>query len=143
LRRMAKASQTHTSLRCTRLCPVPRMVPRRTSRSREKLRAPRLKIIEVSGVHQTVQRASRAPAPTVGRAISGRHVDFTNGHQAAPDCPVCHEPVATTVSFAKQRRESCTVDCLVVHQTVWCAHGQKATRAFQMELQRLLAPLGL
>jgi hypothetical protein len=28
--------------------------------------------------------------PTVGRAISGRHVDFANGHQAAPDCPVCH-----------------------------------------------------
>jgi hypothetical protein len=28
--------------------------------------------------------------PTVGRTISGRHVDFANGHQVAPDCMVCH-----------------------------------------------------
>jgi hypothetical protein len=86
----------------------------------------------------------------VGRAISGRHVDFTNGHQAAPDCTVHHQtvrcakgPVAATVVFAKQGRKSRTVHCLVVHQTVQCTHGQNATRAFQMELPRLLTPLGL
>jgi hypothetical protein len=30
-----------------------------------------------------------------------------------------------------------------VHRIVWCTRGQKATGAFQMELQRLLAALGL
>jgi hypothetical protein len=30
-----------------------------------------------------------APTLTVGRAISGPRVDFVNGHQATPDCPVC------------------------------------------------------
>jgi hypothetical protein len=28
--------------------------------------------------------------PTVSHAISGRHMDFANGNQVAPDCPVCH-----------------------------------------------------
>jgi hypothetical protein len=30
-----------------------------------------------------------ARTPKVGKAISGRRVDFANGHQATPDCPVC------------------------------------------------------
>jgi hypothetical protein len=30
-----------------------------------------------------------------------------------------------------------------VHEIVWRTRGQKATRAFQMEPQRLLGPLGL
>jgi hypothetical protein len=33
------------------------------------------------------------PTPMVGCAISGRHMDFTNDHQIAPDCPVCHGTV--------------------------------------------------
>jgi hypothetical protein len=51
--------------------------------------------------------------------------------------------VAATVCFARKGRKSRTVQCPVVHRTVWCAHGQKATMAFQMELRRLLAALGL
>jgi hypothetical protein len=43
-----------------------------------------------------------------------------------------------TVGFAKQGRESHTIHCSVVHQTVQCAHEQKAVRAFLMEEQRLL-----
>jgi hypothetical protein len=76
-------------------------------------------------------------------------VDFTNGHQAAPDYPVCHwivrcatSIVAATVGFARKGRKSHTVPCPVVHRTVRCSHGQKATMAFQMELQLLLAALG-
>jgi hypothetical protein len=30
-----------------------------------------------------------ALVPTVGCAISGQHMSQANGHQAAPDCPVC------------------------------------------------------
>jgi hypothetical protein len=33
--------------------------------------------------------------------------------------------------------------CPVVHQTVWCTTRQKARMAFQIDLQRLLAALGL
>jgi hypothetical protein len=28
--------------------------------------------------------------PTIGHVISGCHICPANGHQAAPDCPVCH-----------------------------------------------------
>jgi hypothetical protein len=34
-----------------------------------------------------------APTPTIGITISGRHVDFANDHQGAPDCPVCHRTI--------------------------------------------------
>jgi hypothetical protein len=50
-----------------------------------------------------------APTPTAGRGISGRHVDFTNGHQVALDYLVCHRTVwcatgvrAATVGFAEK-----------------------------------------
>jgi hypothetical protein len=57
---------------------------------------------------------SAAPTPTVGRAISERHEDITNGHQVAPNCPVCHGgPMATTIGFARKGRKSCTVQCPV------------------------------
>jgi hypothetical protein len=65
-------------------------------------------------IHRTVRWAldclvgQRSAQPMVGRAISGRQVDFTNDHKAASDCPVRHwtvrrakGPVAATVGFAK------------------------------------------
>ena len=55
---------------------------RRTCCSREVINGVRLKITGLSG-------EPSAPAPTVGSEINGRHVDQTNSHQAAPDCPVC------------------------------------------------------
>jgi hypothetical protein len=51
--------------------------------------------------------------------------------------------VAATVSFARKGRKSHIVPCPVGHRTIRCAHGQKETMAFQMELQWLLATLGL
>jgi hypothetical protein len=42
--------------------------------------------VGLSGVEAT-------PTPTFGHAISERHVDFTNGHQVAPDYSVCHRTV--------------------------------------------------
>jgi hypothetical protein len=79
----------------------------------------------------------------VDNAISGRRVDFANGHQAAPDYPVCQGAMATTVGFAVKGSKSHTVHCPVVHRIVRYAHGQKATIAFKIELQRLLAALRL
>jgi hypothetical protein len=88
--------------------------------------------------------------PTISHAINGRHVCSANGHQGAPDYPIRHRtvrcamgPEVAMVSFAIQEKESHTVHCSVVLQTIRCTHGQKAIRAFQMELQRLLGPLGL
>jgi hypothetical protein len=51
--------------------------------------------------------------------------------------------MAAMVGFTIKGRESCIVHCPVVHWIVRCAHGQKATKAFQMEFKRLLATLGL
>jgi hypothetical protein len=48
------------------------------------------------------------------------------------------ETVAATVGFARKERRLCNVHCAVVHRTVRCTHGQKATIAYQMELQQLL-----
>jgi hypothetical protein len=78
----------------------------------------------------TVQSAGDAwPVPTVTRPH--RTVWCTKG------------VVAATIGFARKGRRSCTIHCLVVHRTIRCAHGQKATIAFQMELQQFLAVLGL
>jgi hypothetical protein len=51
--------------------------------------------------------------------------------------------VDATIGFARKGRIPHTVHCPMVHGTVRCAHEQKAIIAFQMELQRLLAALGL
>ena len=131
-------------------CPVPRLACLTNSLLSGKVEG------VAAIIHWTDRCATRlsgvtvAPGPTVGSAISGRRVDFAKGHQAASDCPVCHRTVwcakgvvAAMVGFAGKGRKSRTVHCPVVHRTVRCAHGQKATMAFQMELQRLLAALGL
>jgi hypothetical protein len=91
-----------------------------------------------------------APAPMVDSAISGRRVAQANGHQATPDCPMCHRTIrcakgvmAATIGFVRKERRVHTVHCPVVHQTIRCIHGQKATIVFQIGLQWLLAALGL
>ena len=67
---------------------------------------------------------SAAPTPTVDRAISGRHVDFANGHQDAPDCPVGHRAGGCNGRLRKKRKEiaHCSLsggapDCPVCHPT--------------------------
>jgi hypothetical protein len=52
-------------------------------------------------------------------------------------------PVAATVGFTKQGRELRTVHYPVAHRIDRCANGQKATKAIQMKLKRLLTALGL
>jgi uncharacterized protein (DUF2147 family) len=75
------------------------------------------------------------PAPTVGSVISAQSAGDA---WPAPTITRPHRTVRVeaTVKFAKEGKKLC-----IVH--VRCAHGQKTTIAYQMELQRLLAVLGL
>jgi hypothetical protein len=78
----------------------------------------------------------------------------TNGRQGAPDCPmctgqcpVCQLPPEDQRSDAPEKEGDHAPDsyndCPVVHRTVRCTTRQKASLAFQVGLQRLLATLGL
>jgi hypothetical protein len=89
-RSFAQASQTCTSQRCTGLsgATLAHLVNRELSRKSQGT---------TTIIHWTIRCAPECSVfqprtqPTVDHAISGRHVCPTNGHQAAPDCPVCHE----------------------------------------------------
>jgi hypothetical protein len=109
--------------------------------------------------HRTIRCAldcpvrQRRPRPTVGSAISERRVARANGRLVTPDCPVytglSGAPTGLEVQRSAapnkegDRASDCYCSCPVVHQTVWCATRQKARIAFQLDLQRLLAALGL
>jgi hypothetical protein len=56
--------------------------------------------------------------------------------------PGCDRDLGCNSWLHQTRKEITHCSCPVVHQTVWCAHGQKARIAYQIELQRLLAALG-
>jgi hypothetical protein len=148
-RSLASLSQTCTSLRLHRTVRCtpnsvrcPGWCAQRTHCSREKLGSHGYNSPDCS-LCTGLSDVAVAPAPMVDNAISGRRVDFANGHQAAPDYPVCQGAMATTVGFAVKGSKSHTVHCPVVHRIVRYAHGQKATIAFKIELQRLLAALRL
>jgi hypothetical protein len=98
---LAKFSQTSTSLWCTGQCPVPRLARRRTRRSREKAKAPRLKITGLSGAPtapaangwQRNHRGTRGP-----RQRSVGHTELSGSPDKEGDlasdcycsCPVRH-----------------------------------------------------
>ena len=93
-------------------CPVPRLARRRTRCSRESPRTLRLKFTGPSGVHQTVRCANNVRVNDRQRnqcAINERRVARANGHQAAPDCPVCQGDRGCNGWLAKQGKKSCTV----------------------------------
>jgi hypothetical protein len=117
-------------------------------------------------IHRTVQWCTglsgepTAASATVGRATRGRHVARANGRHGTPDCPVCtgHCPVCTGqclvlqppricngcfTRIGRRSRTNMNSGCSVVHRTVRCATRQKARIAFLVDLQRLLATLGL
>jgi hypothetical protein len=92
--------------------------------------------------HRTVCARRRTVLCSI-RATTTCHVDKRQRSYGAPDGPVPHRKgnrpikVFFTVSCAR------TVHCPVCHRTVRCTDEQKARIAYQMELQRLLAALGL
>jgi hypothetical protein len=121
---------------------------------------------DVAKIHRTVRWFTglsgepTAPAPTVFRAISARHVARSNGRLGAPDCPVCtglsgvHRTVSGVPTSPEEQRSDApdmegdrapdmNSGCPVVHRTVRCSTRQKARIAFQVGIQRLLAALGL
>jgi hypothetical protein len=103
-------NQTCTSLQCTRQCLVPRLAQRKTRCSREAPRALRLKFTGLSG-------EPIAPTTTVGSAINGLHVARANGHQAAPDCPVCQGDQGLNGRLRQRRKEIGHCSCSVRQPT--------------------------
>jgi hypothetical protein len=41
----------------------------------------------------------------ISRVIHGRHMDFADGHQVTPDCPVCHEVGGCNGRLRQTRKE--------------------------------------
>jgi hypothetical protein len=78
--------------------------------------------------------------PMVGCAINKRHVARANGWLDTPDCPV-RQPVSRTNGRLRPVWKE------IEHQTstvtVRCTTRQKARIAYQIDVQRLLAALGL
>jgi hypothetical protein len=144
---LAKFSQTSTSLWCTGQCPVPSLARRRTRRSREKAKAPRLKITGLSGAPtapaangwQRNQRATRGP---VQRSVG--HTGLSGVHRIVSGAPTGSK---VQQSAAPDKEGDRALDsycsCPVVHRTVRCTTRQKARIAFQFDLQWLLVTLGL
>jgi hypothetical protein len=74
----------------------------------------------------------------------GPTVEWRTGQSGAPHrtvrCPQNRNSTNQRI-LCRAQRAHCSLSG--VHRTVRCTRGQKANRAFQMELQRLLASLGL
>jgi hypothetical protein len=153
---LAKSSQTCTSLRCTGQCPMPRLACSTNSLLLGKVGGATVKFTRLSGVSpdcpvSQLRPRQRSAAQSAGDAWPAPTV--TRPHQTVRCVTGLSDVPRGTwlqwlASLGKEGNRDCSLsggapDCSVVHQTVWCAHEQKAILAFQMELQRLLAALGL
>jgi hypothetical protein len=99
-------------------------------------------------IHRTVRWCTRLSGePTVGCVIRERRVARSNGRLGTPDCPVCTGqcPVRqlTPRTNGRKRHKSKEITHRTATVTVRCTTRQKASLAFQVGLQRLLAALGL
>jgi hypothetical protein len=128
--------------------------PRRTRRPREKQRG------NVAIIHRTVRWCTRLSAePTVTYANGRpRNLRTTCGllqrSTGAPDCPVCTIQCPVCQSAQRSNGRICQIWKEIAHRTVYrtypvahrtvrCATRQKARIVFHVDLQRLLAALGL
>jgi hypothetical protein len=115
---------------------------------------------DVAIMHRTVRWCTglsgeqTAPAPTVDHAINARRVARSNGRLGAPDCPVCTGqcPVRQPAPRSNGRMHPIWKEivhrtsysgCPVAYRTVQCATRQNARITFLVDLQWLLAALGL
>jgi hypothetical protein len=104
-------------------------------------------------VHQTVQWAKDVSANGRPRDQRTTH-GCSNCRLGAPDCPVCTGQCPVRHLTRGSNGQLCPIwkeithrtsysGYPVAHRTVWCATRQKARIAFHVDLQRLLATLGL
>jgi hypothetical protein len=154
-RSLAKYSQTCTNLRCTGLSGVHRTVSGAQAGSVVNSLLSGIAEGTTAKIHRTFRCAPDCPVctglsgeptmpvPMVGSAINGRRVARANDHQAAPDYPVCQVDRGFNGRLRQRRKEIVHCSCPVVHHIVRCANRQKARIAYQMEIQRLLAALGI
>jgi hypothetical protein len=77
-------------------------------------------------IHRTVRRCTRlSGAPTVGRAICGRHVARSNGRLGTPDCPVCTGQCLVRQLTPRTNGRMCQIRKEIAHRTAtvivrWC-----------------------
>jgi hypothetical protein len=148
-RSLAKSNQTSTSLRYTGLSGVHRIVSGAQAGPAANSLLSGISEGIVAKNHRTVQWRTElsgeptAPAPMVGSAISGRRVARANSHQDARDCLMRQGDRRPNGRLSQKRKEIGHCSCSVVHRIVRCPNRQKAKIAYQMEIQRLLAALGL
>jgi hypothetical protein len=132
---------------CTEQCPVPKLARRQTRLSWEKGEDTAAKI------HRTVRWANGARAngrqrnqrATCGpRQRSVGHTGLSGVHQTVSDAPMGPKVQRSGAPDKEgDRAPDSYCSCPVVHRTVRCATRHKARISFQLDLQRLLAALGL
>jgi hypothetical protein len=133
-------------------CPVSH--PRQTRRPWEKQRG------DVAIIHRTVRWCTRLSGEPTVTCANGRprNLRVTRGllqrSAGAPDYPVCTGQCPVSQSAQRSNGRICQIwkeiphrtvyrTCPVAHRTVWCATRQKARITFHVDLQRLLAALGI
>jgi hypothetical protein len=131
----------HRTVRwCTGQCPVPRLARGRTGCSREMKKAARLKFMGLSGSAADCPVSQKRPQPTGDTWPSQRSV----GHTRLSGAPTgLEDQWSAAPNMEGNRAPDRYCSCPVEHRTVRCTTQQKARFALQVDLQRLLAALGL
>jgi hypothetical protein len=148
------SGQVHRTVRwCTGQCPVRQAGSRWTRRSRDLTAAYGYNSPDCPVVHRTIrwangrQRNGRLRNPRATRGPQQRsigHTKLSGVHRTVSGAPTDPEDQR---SDGPEKEGDCAPDsysdCPVVHQAVKCTTRQKASLAFHVGLQRLLAALGL
>jgi hypothetical protein len=115
---------------------------------------------DVAIIHRTVWWCTELSGEPTVASTNGRPRNLRATHgllqrsAGAPDCPVCTGQCPVRQPAQRSNGQMCPIwkeithrtsyrTCPVAHRTVWCATRQKARIAFHVDLQRLLAALGL
>jgi hypothetical protein len=120
---------------------------RRTRRSREMEKATWLKFTGLSGEPTSLVangwlRNLRVTRVSLQRSVG--HTGLSGVHRTVSGAPTGpEEERSATSDMEGDRAPDMNSGCPVVHRTVRCTTQQKARNAFQIDLQRLLADLGL
>jgi hypothetical protein len=121
--------------------------PRRTRRSRELKKATWLKFTGLSGEPTALVangRLRNLRATRVSLQRSDGHTRLSGVHRTVSGAPTgLEEQRSAAPDMEGDRAPNINSGCPVVHRTVRCTTRQKARNAFQIDLQWLLAALGL